>query len=61
MRWKAETDLCMCRPLPFMQAQWLSLVKAGVPLARLRREVFGLTCSTTCCKSQKPAARTGLF
>ncbi len=38
---RAETDVYMCGPLPFMQAQWLALVKAGVPPARLHREVFG--------------------
>lgn len=38
---RAGTDVYMCGPLPFMQAQWLALVKAGVPPARLHREVFG--------------------
>lgn len=36
-----ETDVYMCGPLPFMQAQWAALVAAGVPAARLHREVFG--------------------
>ena len=34
-------DVYMCGPLPFMQAQWQALIAAGVPVARLRREVFG--------------------
>ena len=37
----AETDVWMCGPLQFMQAQWLALLNAGVPAARLHREVFG--------------------
>ena len=37
----AATDVYMCGPVPFMQAQWLDLIKAGVPATRLHREVFG--------------------
>lgn len=36
-----ETDVYMCGPLPFMQAQWNALLAAGAPVARLHREVFG--------------------
>ena len=36
-----ETDVYLCGPLGFMQAQWRSLVEAGVPPTRLHREVFG--------------------
>lgn len=36
-----ETDVYMCGPLPFMQAQWNALVAAGAPASRLHREVFG--------------------
>jgi len=36
-----ETDVYMCGPLPFMQAQWNALLAAGAPAARLHREVFG--------------------
>jgi nitric oxide dioxygenase len=38
---RAETDVYMCGPLPFMQAQWNALLAAGAPAARLHREVFG--------------------
>ena len=38
---RTETNVYMCGPLPFMQAQWLALVGAGVPVTRLHREVFG--------------------
>jgi nitric oxide dioxygenase len=38
---RAEANVYMCGPLPFMQAQWLALVGAGVPVTRLHREVFG--------------------
>jgi nitric oxide dioxygenase len=38
---RSETNVYMCGPLPFMQAQWLVLVGAGVPVTRLHREVFG--------------------
>jgi nitric oxide dioxygenase len=37
----AETDVYMCGPLPFMQAQWNALLAAGAPRERLHREVFG--------------------
>jgi nitric oxide dioxygenase len=37
----AETNVYMCGPLAFMQAQWSALAAAGTPLARLHREVFG--------------------
>jgi nitric oxide dioxygenase len=40
--WKREeAQVWMCGPHKFMQAQWLSLLYAGVPPARLHREVFG--------------------
>ena len=38
---RSETNVYMCGPLAFMQAQWHDLVAAGVPPARLHREVFG--------------------
>jgi nitric oxide dioxygenase len=38
---RADTNVYLCGPLPFMQAQWLGLVGAGVPITRLHREVFG--------------------
>lgn len=38
---RTEANVYMCGPLPFMQAQWLGLVGAGVPVTRLHREVFG--------------------
>ncbi|NHZ34367.1 globin domain-containing protein [Massilia rubra] len=38
---RTETNVYLCGPLPFMQAQWLALVGAGVPVTRLHREVFG--------------------
>ncbi len=38
---RADTNVYLCGPLPFMQAQWLALVGAGVPVTRLHREVFG--------------------
>ena len=37
----ATTDVWLCGPLKFMQAQWLALLNAGVPAERLHREVFG--------------------
>lgn len=41
-RWPlSETDVFMCGPLGFMQAQWDALLAAGAPAARLHREVFG--------------------
>jgi nitric oxide dioxygenase len=38
---RSETNVYMCGPLAFMQAQWHDLAAAGVPAARLHREVFG--------------------
>jgi nitric oxide dioxygenase len=38
---RGETDVYMCGPLPFMQAQWNALLAAGAPASRLHREVFG--------------------
>lgn len=38
---KAEADVYLCGPVEFMQAQWRALIEAGVPAARLHREVFG--------------------
>ncbi len=38
---RTETNVYLCGPLNFMRAQWLKLVEAGVPAARLHREVFG--------------------
>lgn len=38
---RAETDVYLCGPLPFMQEQWKALLAAGVPARRLHREVFG--------------------
>jgi len=38
---RAETDVYLCGPLPFMQAQWNALLDAGAPATRLHREVFG--------------------
>lgn len=37
----ATTEVWLCGPLPFMQVQWLALLDASVPAARLHREVFG--------------------
>lgn len=37
----AEADVYLCGPVEFMQAQWRALLDAGVPAARLHREVFG--------------------
>ena len=37
----SETNVYLCGPLPFMRAQWMALVAAGVPVTRLHREVFG--------------------
>ncbi len=36
-----ETDIYLCGPVEFMQTQWRALLQAGVPVARLHREVFG--------------------
>ncbi|TFW28476.1 flavohemoprotein [Massilia arenosa] len=38
---RTETQVWMCGPLGFMQAQWQALTAAGVPAALLHREVFG--------------------
>jgi nitric oxide dioxygenase len=38
---REQADVWLCGPLKFMQAQWLALLDAGVPAARLHREVFG--------------------
>jgi nitric oxide dioxygenase len=38
---RSETNVYLCGPLPFMRAQWMALVAAGVPVTRLHREVFG--------------------
>ena len=38
---RGESNVYLCGPLPFMQAQWLALAGAGVPATRLHREVFG--------------------
>lgn len=37
----ADTDFYLCGPLPFMRAQRHALLTAGVPAARIQREVFG--------------------
>jgi nitric oxide dioxygenase len=40
--WPREgANVWLCGPHKFMQAQWLALLHAGVPAARLHREVFG--------------------
>jgi nitric oxide dioxygenase len=36
-----DADVYICGPVGFMQAQWRSLIEAGVPAHRLHREVFG--------------------
>jgi nitric oxide dioxygenase len=36
-----DADVYLCGPVAFMQAQWRSLIEAGVPASRLHREVFG--------------------
>ena len=38
---RGETEVYLCGPLPFMQAQWNALLAAGAPLEKLHREVFG--------------------
>ncbi|WP_194724187.1 NO-inducible flavohemoprotein [Noviherbaspirillum malthae] len=38
---REETDVYLCGPIGFMQAQWKALIEAGVPANRLHREVFG--------------------
>ncbi len=37
----AQATFYLCGPLPFMQAQWASLVAQNVPVTRIHREVFG--------------------
>ncbi|MGV3525044.1 MAG: globin domain-containing protein [Candidatus Sericytochromatia bacterium] len=37
----ADSKVYLCGPLGFMQAQWLQLLEAGVPVTKLYREVFG--------------------
>jgi nitric oxide dioxygenase len=37
----AEAEVYLCGPVGFMRAQWKNLLTAGVPAARLHREVFG--------------------
>lgn len=36
-----QANVYLCGPVEFMQAQWRSLIDAGVPASRLHREVFG--------------------
>lgn len=38
---RTETNVYLCGPLGFMREQWRALAAAGVPAARLHREVFG--------------------
>jgi len=38
---RTETNVYMCGPLPFMQAQWSALLEDGTPNSRIHREVFG--------------------
>jgi nitric oxide dioxygenase len=38
---RGETEVYLCGPLPFMQAQWNALLAAGAPVDKLHREVFG--------------------
>ncbi|WP_020656453.1 globin domain-containing protein [Massilia niastensis] len=38
---RTETNVYMCGPLGFMQAQWNALLADGAPASRLHREVFG--------------------
>lgn len=41
-QWERQhAKVYLCGPLPFMQAQWLALLGAGVPATELHREVFG--------------------
>lgn len=37
----ADTDVYLCGPLGFMDAQWKRLLELGVPFSHLHREVFG--------------------
>lgn len=36
-----QGDFYLCGPVPFMQAQWLALISAGVAPSQIQREVFG--------------------
>ncbi|WP_148715748.1 NO-inducible flavohemoprotein [Chitinolyticbacter meiyuanensis] len=36
-----QASVYLCGPVKFMQEQWRALLEAGVPAARLHREVFG--------------------
>lgn len=36
-----DANVYLCGPTGFMRAQWQGLLEAGVPVARLHREVFG--------------------
>lgn len=36
-----DANVYLCGPVEFMQEQWRALLEAGVPAARLHREVFG--------------------
>jgi len=38
---REDTEVYLCGPVPFMQAQWRDLVANGVPPVRIHREVFG--------------------
>ena len=38
---RQEAEVYLCGPIGFMRAQWKNLLTAGVPAARLHREVFG--------------------
>jgi len=38
---RQQANVYMCGPLAFMQTQWADLLKDGVPVHRLHREVFG--------------------
>ncbi len=38
---RADTNVYLCGPLPFMQIQWQHLIEAGVPASNLHREIFG--------------------
>lgn len=37
----SNTNVYLCGPMAFMQIQWQNLLKAGVPVSHLHREVFG--------------------
>ena len=38
---RSQTNVYLCGPIGFLQAQWKALLAAGVPVTRLHREVFG--------------------